>query len=177
MPDAISARQRRFIEEYIVDGNGTQAAIRAGYSRNTANEQASRLLAKINIRAEVERLQQEAAQRAGVTLDWIMERYKRIANADIRKAFKPDGTLKAVHELDDETAAALSGIDVEQLKAGVAEIGRTTKVRRWDPTKALDSLTRMLGGFKDRVEHSGAVAIENLVNASLGAEDGKKRKR
>lgn len=51
----LTRKQRAFVAEYVKDWNGTQAAIRAGYSKRTANEQAARLLANVSIRAEVDR--------------------------------------------------------------------------------------------------------------------------
>ena len=51
---SLTARQARFVKEYLVDLNGTQAAIRAGYSARTANEQAARLLANVSVKAAVD---------------------------------------------------------------------------------------------------------------------------
>lgn len=65
-------RQQRFIEEYLKDLNGTQAAIRAGYSKRTANEQASRLLAKANIRNRVEEAIKEREERTKIDQDYVL---------------------------------------------------------------------------------------------------------
>ena len=63
----MTPKQAAFIREYCVDRNGTQAAIRAGYSSKTANEQAARLLANVNIRAAVDELERQHAESCGVT--------------------------------------------------------------------------------------------------------------
>lgn len=70
---ALNPKQERFVREYLVDMNGTQAAIRAGYSPKTANVQASDLLAKPNIRAEVTKFQAKLAQKHEITLDLLTE--------------------------------------------------------------------------------------------------------
>lgn len=70
----LTAKQARFVEEYLIDLNATQAAIRAGYSERTANEQASRLLANAKVSAAVARAQAERSDRTGVTLDYVLSR-------------------------------------------------------------------------------------------------------
>ena len=72
MTSALTPKQRRFCEEFIVDLNGTQAAIRAGYSAKTANPQAARLLAKASVAAHVAKLQAEAAARNEISVDKVI---------------------------------------------------------------------------------------------------------
>ena len=62
-------KQARFCEEYMIDLNATQAAIRAGYSPKTANEQAARLLANVSIQNRIAQLQAEQSRRTGVSAD------------------------------------------------------------------------------------------------------------
>jgi phage terminase small subunit len=75
---SLNDRQRRFIEEYLIDMNGTQAAIRAGYSKKTANEQASRLLANVNIKSALAAAQQRVAKRVEVSQDWVLSNLKTV---------------------------------------------------------------------------------------------------
>ena len=72
MPKLENDRHERFALEYCIDRNGTQAAIRAGYSPKTANEQAGRLLAKVSIRSRVRELQEEQRERLCVNADWTV---------------------------------------------------------------------------------------------------------
>lgn len=76
----LTDKQRRFCEEYIIDFNGTQAAIRAGYSKNTANEQASRMLANVNIQGYLKALKEQVSKRTGITVDWVVGRLKEISD-------------------------------------------------------------------------------------------------
>lgn len=68
----LNPKQLAFCREYNVDCNGTQAAIRAGYSERTANEQAVRLLANISVKAEIDRLQVEKAKRCELSADYVI---------------------------------------------------------------------------------------------------------
>ena len=68
----MTAKQERFCQEYLVDLNATQAAMRAGYSAKTANEQGSRLLANVSVKAHIAELQQAAAKRNEVTVDTVV---------------------------------------------------------------------------------------------------------
>lgn len=79
MASKLNPKQQAFCEEYMIDLNGTQAAIRAGYSENSANEQASQLLAKLNIQEEVARLKAERSGRTEISADWVLNNFKEIA--------------------------------------------------------------------------------------------------
>ena len=85
---ALTPRQQRFVEEYLVDLNGTQAAIRAGYSARTANEQAARLLANVSVRSAIERGKSEVAARTGASVDELVSRMRQIILADPRELVK-----------------------------------------------------------------------------------------
>jgi phage terminase small subunit len=78
----MTARQRRFVAEYLVDGNGTQAAIRAGYSKRTARKIASEILTKPDIRAAVAEKGAKQIQRLEITADMIAARAWEIAHQD-----------------------------------------------------------------------------------------------
>ena len=85
MADGLNARQQQFCDEYLIDLNGAQAAIRAGYSKNGANVQATRLLTNASIRARIEAGQAERAAEVKITqadvLRMLLDTYKQ-ATAD-----------------------------------------------------------------------------------------------
>ena len=68
----LEEKQKMFCKEYLVDFNGTQAAIRAGYSKKTANEQASRLLAKVNVQTYLKQLIEKRNERTKITQDEVV---------------------------------------------------------------------------------------------------------
>lgn len=77
----MSPKQQRFVQEYLIDLNATQAAIRAGYSAKTANEQGSRLLANASIREAVARGQEKVAAKAELTVEAHLDELEKIRNA------------------------------------------------------------------------------------------------
>ncbi len=79
---SLTPKQARFVEEYLLDLNATQAAIRAGYSKKTANEQGSQLLAKLSIRQAVAEAQAIRAKRTEITQDEVIEGLKKEATLE-----------------------------------------------------------------------------------------------
>ncbi len=76
---ALPGKRARFVEEYLVDFNGTQAAIRAGYSARTAYSQASRLLNDVKVQAELERRRRDLIERTELSQDRVLEEVRRLA--------------------------------------------------------------------------------------------------
>lgn len=153
----LTVRQRLFVREYLVDRNGTQAAIRTGYSPKSARFEAARLLTNDNIQAEVNRLLQEQEKRVEVKADMVLSELYKIAMSDLRKLFKEDGSLKDPKDMPNDIAMAVSGIDVDEIWAGQGKnrvkIGETKKVRFWDKPKALELLGKHLRMFAELHEH------------------------
>lgn len=79
---ALTAKQARFVDEYLIDLNATQAAIRAGYSAGSAEVEGSRLLRNAKVAAEVSSRQAERAKRTEITQDRVLEELWAIATAD-----------------------------------------------------------------------------------------------
>ncbi len=103
----LTDKQAKFCEEYLVDLNGTQAAIRSGYSPKTANEQASRMLAKVNIQERIAEKQSEASDRTSITVDFVLNGIKDIAvegehENNRLKAFDMLGKHLGVYEKDNK---------------------------------------------------------------------------
>lgn len=161
MDKPLTPKQQRFIEEYLVDLNGTQAAIRAGYSRKTANVQASDLLTKPNIMAAVQAAQRERSHRAGITADRVLEEVRRLALSDVRSLFDEAGNLRPLHGLTDEQAAAIGGLEVviKNAKAGDGHTDTIHKIKVWDKPKSLEMLMKHLGLFDEQSRISGRIEL------------------
>ena len=117
----LEEKQKMFCKEYLVDFNGTQAAIRAGYSKKTANEQASRLLAKVNVQTYLKHLIEKRNERTKITQDEVI--------ADIIKV--KDRCMQNEAVLDKE--------------------GNETGIYKFDSNganKALDMLMKHTGGYE-----------------------------
>jgi phage terminase small subunit len=108
----LTPRQQRFVEEYLIDLNGAQAAIRAGYSSRTAKVIASQLLTKLNVRAALAAADTERRARTGVTPERVLKDIDTAANLDIALLFDQHGRLKPIHELPIEVRRAAESVKV-----------------------------------------------------------------
>lgn len=146
----ITPRMERFVEEYVVDLNATAAARRAGYSAASAHVQGERLLRHAEIAQRIQARQQALSASTNITAERVLREYARLAFLDIRKAFDAEGRLKPVRDLDDDTAAAIAGMDIESETAKDGTVTRTAKLKFTDKKGALDSLSRHLGICKEQ---------------------------
>jgi phage terminase small subunit len=146
----LSDKQKRFVDEYLIDLNATQAAIRAGYSPKTAQEQSSRLLSNVMIQALIQERRLEAQKRNEITLDRVIQEMAKVAFSDLRKVLGPEGVLLDPSEWDDDTAGAIASLEVVAVPSGKDAEGNTTiervhKIKVWDKMAALDKLGKHLG--------------------------------
>lgn len=158
----MTPKQKRFCEEYLIDLNSTQAAIRAGYSEKTSYSIGQENLKKPEISNTIQQLMQERQSRTQITQDRVLKELSRIAFFDIRKLYKEDGSLKKPNELDDDAAAVLSGIDIVEMAGGEEAFGFTKKVKIFDKNSALTLAMRHLGMLNDKIEHSGEIKAPEL---------------
>ena len=171
---ALTAKQEAFVQQYLLDLNATQAAIRAGYSAKTAESQGSTLLRNPKVALAVQEARQRTSERLELTRDDVIRQYQRIGFSDPRKIFDAYGQIKAITDLDDDTAAAIQGIDVE-MKPSLSEDGEpisipVLKVKMADRKSALDSIMKAQGwNVADKVEVTGknGGAIEHQVTARV----------
>lgn len=140
----MNAKQRRFCDEYLIDCNATQAAIRAGYSKKTANEQAARLLANVSIKSyideQLERIHNEKTADAQEVLEYL---------TSVMRGEYTEQTLKLVGE----------GVQA------ITEIDVAAKER----LKAAELIGKRYGIWKDSVDVKGA--IPTVLTGSDELED------
>ena len=77
---ALTPKQARFVQEYLVDLNATQAAVRAGYSERTACEQGARLLANVKVREAIQAAEKKRQERTEITQDYVIGKLVEIAD-------------------------------------------------------------------------------------------------
>ena len=157
----LTPRQQRFVEEYLVDLNATQAAIRAGYSKKTAYSQGQRLLKHVEVERAVEEAKAERAEKTGLSADRVLRELAALSFSDVRQLYTDKGKLRPVSEWPDEVAAAVAGLETvhRNLTAGDSAVETILKVKRWDKPRALEMLCKHLGLFEEKVAHSGAIEI------------------
>ncbi len=158
---ALTAKQRRFVDEYLIDLNATQAAIRSGYSPRTANEQAARMLAKVSIQAYVSDRMKAREKRTEITQDRVLRELEKIGFADIRKAVRWGDSVPVTNPETGEVliASGISLVPSDELDDGtaaaVAEVSQTAqglKIKMLDKRAALVDIGRHLGMFTDKIE-------------------------
>jgi len=143
-------QQKLFAYAYFNNkGNGTQAAIEAGYSPRSATSTASLLLTYPNIQALLASLHDQLQEKVVATKERIAEELAKIGFGDVRALFDENSILKPVHEWPDDAAAAVASVEVDQLWGatmdGKEQIGETKKVKRESKLQALKQLTELYG--------------------------------
>ena len=147
---AAAARRAAFAHAFIANGrNGTQAAVTAGYKPGRAADKAAeRLLKDVAVCRIISEATEKAAAIAGLTVERTLREVARLAYSDPRKLRREDGSFIPMRELDDDAAATIAGVEVDEIKAGGEVIGHTVKVKTWDKNSALEKAMKHLGLYK-----------------------------
>lgn len=113
---------KRFCKEYIIDNNGTQAAIRAGYAIVSASVQAHRLLAKPEVQTYITKLKEKQSKRLEITADKVLEQYRRLAFADINDYYHTIYELRTFFSSSDTKEYRLEVRTKKRLKRNYGRI-------------------------------------------------------
>lgn len=184
--EALLPRQRAFVMHYMQTKNAKESYALAGYSTKSEGSVgvcAIQLLKTAKVQAAIRHLEREAIKRAqreaGVNLGKVLGKLAALSFYDVRKLVNEDGSLKPLHELDEDTASAIEGIDVEEIYAGRGEervaIGRVKKVRLVKRHPSLDSLMRHLNGYKAEKDGEAAANAAASANALVSLLEGMRR--
>lgn len=165
---ALNAKQDMFCREYLIDLNATQAAIRAGYSEKTANEQGARLLANVSVQSRISELKTERSDRIGIDADYVLRRLAEIDQMDVLDILNDDGGIKPISKWPKVWRTTLSGLDIN---TSITNFDETTtenilkKIKWPDKVKNLELLGKHINvqAFKEKVEteHSGEVNVKS----------------
>ena len=162
----MTKKQKLFIEEYLIDLNATQAAIRAGYSPDTAYSIGSENLKKPEIRARIEKAMAERSKRTGINQDRVLQELAKIGFANITDIVDPN-TAEVLPDAKEEDLACIQSIKVRP-----NEWGTEREVKMYDKKSALVDIGRHLGMFKDNLVVSGLEKekskLDNLINQMRG---------
>jgi phage terminase small subunit len=149
----LTAKQKRFIEEYLIDLNATQAAIRAGYSPDTAKSIGSENLTKPDIRARIDQAMAERSKRTGVNADRVLQELARIGFARITDIMDP-ATAKIKENASDDDLACIQSVKIKP-----NEWGTEREVKLCDKKAALELLGRHLGMWNDKLDLKGVEGV------------------
>lgn len=162
----MTKKQNRFIEEYLIDLNATQAAIRAGYSVKTADQQASRMLTNVKVQEAIAKAMAERSKRTGVNQDRIVLELAKLALVNMTDIVDKKGEIK-----DTATADDLSCIESIKYKRSDTDSGSSVEreVKIGSKIKALELLGKHLGMWNDKVDVNVAVPI--VISGEDALED------
>jgi len=156
---ALTAKQQCFCEEYLIDLNATQAAIRAGYSKKTAYSIGEENLRKPEISEYIVKLKQERSERTQLNADYVLRRLHEIESFNSDDMYQEDGNLKDVSEWPEGAGRIISGIEITRtaaLRGTDCEIV-TKKIKVESRTKALELMGK----------HIDIKAFDNTVTVSM----------
>lgn len=165
MATNLTKKQELFVAEYLVDLNATRAAIAAGYSSSGAAVTGHQLLRNTKISEIIREKTQKKLGYLEITADRVLQEVAKLAFLDPRKFYAEDGSLKRITELDDDTAAALAGINVTELFSDEgAPIGVLKRVKFANKGANLERLMKYLKLYREDSDKAAALSIIVQVN-------------
>lgn len=146
---ALTKKQRLFVDEYLLDLNATQAAIRAGYSNRRATEIGYQLLQRPEVAQAIQAAMAERSKRTEVEADYVIRRLREIDEMDVLDILEDDGSFRSIRDWPKAWRQFLSGIEIAELFEGRGDDRRIAGVLRkvkWpDKLRNLELLSRHVG--------------------------------
>ena len=166
----MTEKQKRFIAEYMIDLNATQAAIRAGYSPKTANEQGARLLANVSIQTELQKAMAARSKRTGISQDRVIQELARIAFVNPKDVID----TKTGEVIENASADDLACIQSVKVKTTDGDKGYSEEreIRLNDKLRALEMLGKHLGMWNDKVNLDVDAELSIKIDYGDGDEGG-----
>ncbi len=139
----LTFKQARFIDEYLVDLNATQAAIRAGYSKKTAYRMGYENLKKPQVAEVIQKRRDELKESLEIDQEWLLRRYIKLSDYKITDFFDDNGNMKSLSDIPESSLYAIQGYEVSKnIKDKETYIH---KFKTSDKKAALDSIAKLLG--------------------------------
>lgn len=145
----LTDKQQRFVDEYLIDLNATQAAIRAGYSVSTAQQIGSENLSKPVIQEAIAKEMAERSKRIGINQDRVVQELARMAFVKITDIADRNGLIKESATEDD--LACIESIKVKRSKTDNGSLSEEREVKIASKVKALELLGKHLGMWNDKI--------------------------
>ena len=162
-------KKRLFVEVYLSNGgNATDAALAVGYKKAGAGVQGCRMLKDAKVQAILSKRTGEVFDTFQITTERTLRELARLAYSDIRKLFNEDGSMKAINELDDDTAAAIASIETDEIRVDGTVVGYTRKIKLNDKRGALDMAMKHRGLYELDNEQIANPLTELIEKISAG---------
>lgn len=159
----LTAKQQRFIDEYLIDLNATQAAIRAGYAPENAGKQGHELLEKTGISNAIAQAMAHRSRRTGITQDRVLRELAKVAFVNANDVIDPDSATVRADAAEEDLAC----IQAVKVKTSESEMGSSSEreIKLYDKMRALEMLGKHLGLFDKRGQDSSNGEENNLLEA------------
>lgn len=163
----MKAQEKRslFVREYLVDRNGTRAAIAAGYAPRSASVTSCRLLRNAKVRAEVSQVTEQRLERLEVTAEAVIQELAKVAFANMKDylSVREDGSVYVdVSEITSVQAAGLADLRIDECRTEKGCI-RRTRLKLGPKTRALELLGKHLKLWSDRVEPTNHLRLSEAI--------------
>jgi phage terminase small subunit len=146
----------KFVDEYMIDGNGTQAAIRAGYAPDNAKGIAYRLLCRADVREEVDRRIAENRAKSKITVTHIEGWLRDMTEVEILDLVDEQGNARPLQDIPAHARRAIKSVKKEEYEHPIDGVMHTTvKFELWDKMKAIEMFGKYKKMFTDKIELSG----------------------
>jgi len=167
----LTDKQEMFCKEYLIDLNATQAAIRAGYSKKTANEQAGRLLVNVSVQAKIYQLKEKRSNRIEMTSDGVLKELKNWVEGDYTDLMML--TAKQIKELAPEIRRLITGFKRTTRRIpGTDEEEIQIEIKFIDKIKAMEMISKHIGFYeKDNSQSNKQPIIISLGEGTKPNED------
>lgn len=163
----LTAKQKRFCEEYLIDKNATQAAIRAGYSEGSANVIGCENLTKPNIADYIQKAIAEQSKRTLITADRVLEELAKLAFFNMADVLDDTGAMKPLNTWSRDSLAVVQEVTDDTLKSEEETTLLRRKVKLSDKKASLELLGRHLKLFTDKVESTTVHKFEDMSDEEL----------
>ena len=147
MSAKLTPKQQRFIDEYLIDLNATQAAIRAGYSKNSARQIGDENLSKPVIAAAVAKAKKERSEATKIDATWVLKQAVELHQRCMQE-IRPTRNPKTRKQLYDDNGNALFTFNAAAANRALELIGKHTEI----------------GAFKERIEVSSGLSLVERIN-------------
>ncbi len=162
----LTEKQQRFVDEYLIDLNATQAAIRAGYSAKTADVQGSRMLGIVKVQQAISEAMAERSRRMGVNQDRVVLELAKLAFVKITDIVDSNGKIKDT--ATEEDLACIESIKYKESEGdSISSVEREVKIA--SKLKALELLGKHLGMWSDKMDVNIATPI--VISGEDALED------
>ena len=174
MTGKLTPKQQRFVDEYLIDLNATQAAGRAGSKAKNLTVAGAEFLANPNVAEAVQTAMQNRSEKTQIDAEWVLRRLAAEAEADIADLYGADGQLLPVTEWPLIWRQGLvAGLDVEEIHVEGVKMGEVKKIRLSDRIKRLELIGKhvRVNAFQEVVQHKGLEGLADRLDRARGRLD------